>query len=65
MGARLIAIADAFDCMTTEHNHRPALSGEKAFVELAKNSNTQFCPTALKAFNSGFVRARILGKRRD
>jgi putative nucleotidyltransferase with HDIG domain len=63
MGARLIAIADAFDYMTTEHNHRPALSGEKAFNELSKNTNTQFCPVALKAFNAGFVRARILGKK--
>lgn len=65
MGARLLAVADAFDYMTTEHNHRPALSGEKAFIELAKNSSTQFCPIALKAFNSGFVRARILGKRKN
>jgi len=65
LGARLIAVADAFDYMTTEHNHRPALSGEKAFVELAKNSNTQFCPVAIKAFNSGFVRTRILGKRKE
>jgi putative nucleotidyltransferase with HDIG domain len=63
LGARLISVADAFDYMTTEHNHRPALTGEKAFIELAKNSNTQFCPTALKAFQSGFVRARILGKQ--
>jgi putative nucleotidyltransferase with HDIG domain len=65
IGARLVSIADAFDYMTTEHNHRAALSGEKAFIELAKNANTQFCPTALKAFNSGFVRARILGKKND
>ena len=65
LGARLIAVADAFDYMTTEHNHRPALTGEKAFIELGKNANTQFCPVALKAFNSGFVRARILGKRKD
>jgi len=65
LGARLIAVADAFDYMTSEHNHRPALSGEKAFVELAKNSNTQFCPVAIKAFNSGFVRTRILGKRKE
>lgn len=65
IGARLISVADAFDYMTTEHNHRTALSGEKAFIELGKNANTQFCPTALKAFNAGFVRARILGKRAD
>jgi putative nucleotidyltransferase with HDIG domain len=62
LGARLIAVADAFDYMTTEHNHCAAMGGKKAFSELAKNANTQFCPRALKAFNSGFVRARILGK---
>jgi putative nucleotidyltransferase with HDIG domain len=65
IGARLIAVADAFDYMTTEHNHRQALSGEKAFNELSKNANTQFCPRALKAFNGGFVRTRILGKKHD
>jgi HD-GYP domain-containing protein (c-di-GMP phosphodiesterase class II) len=63
LGARLISVADAFDYMTTEHNHRPAMGGKKAFAELAKNANTQFCPLALKAFNSGFVRARILGNK--
>jgi putative nucleotidyltransferase with HDIG domain len=62
LGARLIAVADAFDYMTTVHNHRPAMDGKKAFSELAKNANTQFCPKALKAFNAGFVRSRILGK---
>ena len=62
-GARLVSVADAFDYMTTVHNHRPAMAGEKAFSELAKNANTQFCPKALKAFNAGFVRARILGKK--
>jgi putative nucleotidyltransferase with HDIG domain len=65
LGARLISVADAFDYMTTKHNHRPAMPGEKAFLELAKNANTQFCPKALKAFNSGFVRTRILAKKRD
>jgi putative nucleotidyltransferase with HDIG domain len=63
LGARLIAVADAFDYMTTGHNHCAAMGGKKAFSELAKNANTQFCPRALKAFNSGFVRARILGKK--
>jgi putative nucleotidyltransferase with HDIG domain len=63
LGARLISVADAFDYMTTGHNHRPAMGGEKAFAELAKNVNTQFCPKALKAFNAGFVRARILSSK--
>jgi putative nucleotidyltransferase with HDIG domain len=63
LGARLISVADAFDYMTTGHDHRPAMCGEKAFADLAKNINTQFCPKALKAFNAGFVRARILSNK--
>jgi putative nucleotidyltransferase with HDIG domain len=63
LGARLISVADAFDYMTTGHNHRAAMGGEKAFSELAKNVNTQFCPKALKAFNAGFVRSRILSNK--
>ena len=60
MGARLIAIADAFDYMTTEHMHRKALTGQQAFNELSKNINTQFCPVVMKAFNKGFIRARFV-----
>ena len=59
MGARLIAVADAFDYMTTDHSHRPAMSRQQAFAELHKNVRTQFCPAAVKAFNSGFVRTRL------
>ena len=62
MGARLIAVADAFDYMTTEHNHRPAMSRQQAFAELHKHVRTQFCPVAVKAFNSGFVRSRLSKK---
>ncbi|MBN1177424.1 MAG: HD domain-containing protein [Dehalococcoidales bacterium] len=62
MGARLIAVADAFDYMTTEHNHRPAMSRQQAFAELHRHARTQFCPAAVKAFNSGFVRTRLSKK---
>ena len=62
MGARLIAVADAFDYMTTDHNHRAAMSRQQAFAELHKNIRTQFCPVAVKAFNSGFVRTRLSKK---
>lgn len=57
MGARLIAIADAFDTMTTSRSYRSALNIEYAIRELKNGAGTQFCPVAVKAFISSF-RAR-------
>ncbi|MGD1119000.1 MAG: HD domain-containing phosphohydrolase [Dehalococcoidales bacterium] len=57
--ARLIAVADAFDAMTTEHNHRQAMDHHKAFSELTKNIRSQFCPIAVKAFSDGFAKTRL------
>jgi len=57
LGARLIAVADAFDNMTTEHAYHDAISTRDAFVELGKCMGSQFCPIAVKAFYSGFLQA--------
>lgn len=54
LGARLIAIADAFDTMTTDRAYRAAFSVDKAIKELVRHSGTQFCPIALEAFISGY-----------
>jgi len=62
IGARLIAVADAFDNMTTDHVYRKALTRQQAFAELYKHARSQFCPVAVKAFNSGFVRSRLSNK---
>jgi putative nucleotidyltransferase with HDIG domain len=59
IGARLIAVADAFDNMTTEHTYRAALTKKHAFNELTKYANTQFCPVAVKAFYSGFLQFHL------
>lgn len=59
MGSRLIAVADAFDNMTTSHVYKRALRQEQAFAELTRNMRSQFCPIAVKAFNSGFFRSRL------
>ena len=53
IGARLIAVADAFDTMTTDRAYRSALTVDYAINELHKCSSTQFCPVAVKAFVSG------------
>lgn len=53
VGARLLAVADAFDTMTTDRSYRPALGLERAIHELRTCSGTQFCPMAAQAFLSG------------
>jgi response regulator RpfG family c-di-GMP phosphodiesterase len=53
LGARLIAVAEAFDTMTTERAYRTALSVEDAVKELNACVGSQFCPVAVKAFVSG------------
>jgi response regulator RpfG family c-di-GMP phosphodiesterase len=53
LGARLIAVADAFDTMTTDRAYRPAMSVDAAVKELHNGAGSQFCPVAVKAFISG------------
>lgn len=53
MGARIIAVTDAFDTMTTDRAYRAAMSVDTAIKELHRFSGSQFCPTAVNAFVSG------------
>ena len=53
MGARLLAVADTFDTMTTDRAYRSALPVDYAIGELYCYAGTQFCPVAVKAFVSG------------
>ena len=52
LGARLFAVADAFDAMTTERPYRTAMSIDAAIAELHINSGTQFWPDAVEALLS-------------
>jgi HD-GYP domain-containing protein (c-di-GMP phosphodiesterase class II) len=44
IGARIVAVCDAFDAMTSDRPYRKALALEEACDELTKNSGTQFDP---------------------
>jgi HD-GYP domain-containing protein (c-di-GMP phosphodiesterase class II) len=53
--ARIIAVADSFDAMVSERPYREAMSVCEAFVEVSKNSGTQFDPRVVQAFERAFV----------
>ncbi|MCK4241910.1 MAG: GAF domain-containing protein, partial [Candidatus Atribacteria bacterium] len=50
LGARIIAVADSFDAMSTEKPYRKALSKHDIIEELKRNKGTQFDPKVVEAF---------------
>jgi len=50
LGARIIAVADAFHAMVTARAYRPARSAEEALAELRRCRGTQFDPFVVDAF---------------
>jgi diguanylate cyclase (GGDEF)-like protein len=49
LGARIIAVCDAFDAMTSDRTYRRAMSREAAIAELEASSGTQFDPFVVAA----------------
>ncbi|HVF53374.1 MAG TPA: HD domain-containing phosphohydrolase [Actinomycetota bacterium] len=52
LGARIFAVADSFDAMTTDRPYRSRLSYEAARAQLRANAGSQFWPEAVEAFLS-------------
>ena len=50
VGARIIAVADAYDAMTTDRPYRAALSHTAALTELRRVQGAQFDPALVAAF---------------
>jgi HD-GYP domain-containing protein (c-di-GMP phosphodiesterase class II) len=50
LGARIIAVCDAFDAMTTSRPYASMLSRQEAIRELVRCSGTQFDPNVVDAF---------------
>jgi hypothetical protein len=55
--ARVVAVADAFDAMTSDRPYRKAMPAEAAFAELERGSGTHFDPDCVTAFLA--VRPRV------
>ena len=68
LGARMIAIAEAFDAMTTDQVYRPAMSLERAGFELFAGAGVQFDPKLVNGFvefhsgNLDRVREEVAGR---
>lgn len=50
VGSRIIAVADAFDAMTSDRPYRRAMSRLTALEEIRRNSGSQFDPRVVEAF---------------
>jgi putative nucleotidyltransferase with HDIG domain len=50
LGARILAVADAFDAMTSDRPYRAAMSAEEALSEIKRCTGTQFDPAVVAAF---------------
>ena len=48
--ARVLAVADAFDAMTSDRPYRPALGRDEALAEVARCAGTQFDPEIVRVF---------------
>jgi diguanylate cyclase (GGDEF)-like protein/putative nucleotidyltransferase with HDIG domain len=57
--ARILAVADAFEAMTSERAHRPALAREEAMVELRRNAGTQFDEGVVEVFIRALAKQHV------
>ncbi len=50
LGARVFAVVDAYDAMTSRRPYRDAMTRERALREIAHNAGTQFDPKVVETF---------------
>jgi len=59
LDARIVAVADTFDAMTTSRPYRQALSHEVAAQEIVRHGGVQHCATVVAAFERLFASGRF------
>ena len=59
-GARLLAVADSFDAMTSDRPYRAAMSAQEAFQEIKDRAGNQFDPSVVKALRTCWDRGEII-----
>ncbi len=64
LGSRIIAVADAYDAMTSDRVYRKALSSSTAMAELRKQAGRQFDPEVVAAFERSQAQRMAVPERR-
>lgn len=59
IGSRILAVADAFNAITSEREHRHARTAKQALDELTNCSGTQFDPDVVEAFKKTFKKHKV------
>ena len=52
LGARIVAVCDSYDAMTTDRAYRDAMPASEALAELDRCAGTQFDPRVVAAFRA-------------
>src|SRR5262249_5245053 len=63
--ARIVAVADAFDAMTSDRPYRKALQLDHAFAELIAKAGTHFDPACVHAFVALRPQVEAIHRQRD
>jgi len=63
LGARIIAVCDAFDAMTSERPYAASVEPAKAVAEIQRCAGTQFDPAVVNAFVAVWERQRRRGRQ--
>jgi two-component system cell cycle response regulator len=58
LGARVVAVCDAFDAMTTDRPYQAGTDADSALEELVRNAGTQFDPAVVAVFSRLIARTR-------
>jgi HD-GYP domain-containing protein (c-di-GMP phosphodiesterase class II) len=59
LGARILAVADVFEALTSDRPYRKKWTGLKARKEIEKGINTQFDPTVVDVFLRRFTESKL------
>jgi putative nucleotidyltransferase with HDIG domain len=57
--ARVVAVADTFDAVTTSRPYRPGLAPERAVSEIRADAGRRLCPTVVAAFERAYAGGRF------
>ena len=60
LSARIMAVADVFDALTSPRVYKPAFSIEKALEIIQEGSGTQFDPKCVEAFMDSLPEVRVI-----